>query len=98
MIRTLPTMTIRQNLGELLNEVQYRRDSIVITRAGKPIAALVDVQLFEKIHQMKEHFEKLTKELGQAYQDVDGKIANQEIAEAVNAAKKIKRPLKRSTA
>ena len=31
MQREATAMTVRQNLGELLNEVQYRRDSIVVT-------------------------------------------------------------------
>lgn len=95
MIRTLPTMAIRQNLGELLNEVQYRHDSIVITRAGKPIAALVDVQLFEKIRLMKDQFEKMTTELGKIYQGTDVKIANDEISEAVSSVKHSKRVAKR---
>ncbi|MEB3331520.1 MAG: hypothetical protein VKI83_03390 [Synechococcaceae cyanobacterium] len=32
----------RQNLGDMLNQVQYRHDSIVIKRDGKPMAALVE--------------------------------------------------------
>ena len=40
---------LRQNLGDMLNRVQYRRDSIVITKDGKPVAALVDAALFERI-------------------------------------------------
>ena len=43
MIRESPATTVRKNLGELLNEIQYRRDSILITRGGKPVAALVDL-------------------------------------------------------
>ena len=34
MQREAPAMTVRQNLGELINEVQYRHDRIVITKAG----------------------------------------------------------------
>lgn len=43
MIREAPTMTVRNNLGELLNEVQYRGDSVMITKGGKPVAAIIDV-------------------------------------------------------
>ncbi len=38
-----------QNLGDMLNQVQYRHDSIVIKRDGKPVAELVDTRLFERI-------------------------------------------------
>ncbi len=41
-IRQSAAMEVRNNLGELLNDVQYRGDRIVIARAGKPVAALVD--------------------------------------------------------
>jgi len=37
MIREAPAMTVRQNLGELLNEVQYRHGKVLITKAGKPV-------------------------------------------------------------
>lgn len=33
MLREAPAMTVRQRLGELLNEVQYREDSILVTKA-----------------------------------------------------------------
>ena len=32
--------------GEMLNQVQYRNDAIVINNDGKPVAALVDADLF----------------------------------------------------
>lgn len=51
-IRKSPAMEVRNNLDELLNEVRYRGDRIVITKAGKPIAALVDYRLFERIRRM----------------------------------------------
>jgi prevent-host-death family protein len=33
----------------MLNQVQYRNDSIVINKDGKPVAALVDAELFARI-------------------------------------------------
>jgi prevent-host-death family protein len=89
MIREAPAMSVRQNLGELLNEVHYRHDAIVITKAGKPVAALVDIALFEKICLLDKEFERLTGELAKTYVDADEKIALDEIAEAVNAVRKV---------
>lgn len=88
MIREAPAMTVRQNLGELLNEVQYRRDSVLITRGGKPVAALIDVELFEKVRLLEAEFERLARELAQAYANVDEKTATAEIAEAVKTSRK----------
>ena len=62
MIRKATAMKVRQNLGELLNEVQYRRDSILVTKGGKPVAALVGIGLFEKIRLLDQEFDRVTAE------------------------------------
>ena len=95
MMKETPAVTLRQNLGELLNEVQYRKDTVVITRDGKPVAALVDMQLFEKIHAFREDFEQLLKELRQAYKGVDSETALKEIDEAAAAARGKKKRIKK---
>ncbi len=87
MIKEATAMTVRQNLGELLNGVQYGHDQIVITKGGKPVAAMVDTDLFDKIRLMKHEFNRLTSELATAYQDTAENIAQQEIEEAIKYAK-----------
>ncbi len=59
MITQTSAVVFRQNLGEMLNQVQYRHDSIVINKDGKPVAALVDARLFERIRRMQERFEAI---------------------------------------
>src|SRR3954464_9860795 len=49
----------RQNLGEMLNQVQYRHDTVLINKDGKRVAALVDARLFERIRRMQERFDAL---------------------------------------
>ena len=88
MIRETPAMTVRQNLGELLNAVQYRRDSIVITKSGKPVAALVDIALFEKIRLLDIEFERLAAELAAASEGGQEETIAAEIDEAVDAARR----------
>ena len=88
MIREATAMKVRQNLGELLNEVQYRRDSVLVTKGGKPVAALVDIGLFEKIRLLDKEFDRLTAELAKAYGGIDPAIVVQEIDEAVKTARR----------
>lgn len=88
MIRQASAMKVRKNLGELLNQVQYRRDSVLVTKGGKPVAALVDIALFEKVRLLEKEFERLTAELAKAYAGVVPGTAEAEIAEAVKAARK----------
>ena len=87
MIKEASAMKVRQNLGDLLNEVQYRKGRILITKAGKPVAALVDVALFERIQRLDEEFEKLTDALANAFKDVPSEEGTKWIDEAVRAAR-----------
>jgi prevent-host-death family protein len=88
MIRKSTAVAARQNFGDLLNQVQYRNDSVLITKDGKPVAALVDVDLFERIRRMREDFLRLTDIIGHSYDGVDPAVAEAEIAEAVTFARK----------
>jgi prevent-host-death family protein len=88
MIKEASAMKVRQNLGDLLNEVQYRKGRILITKAGKPVAALVDVALFERIQRLDEEFEKLTQALADAFKDVPPEEGSTMVDEAVRAARK----------
>ena len=88
MIKEATAMMVRQNLGELLNGIQYGHDQVLITKGGKPVAAMVDADLFQKICLMKREFDRLTEMLAAAYSGVDQDVAEREIAEAVRAARK----------
>ncbi|MCW0180643.1 MAG: type II toxin-antitoxin system Phd/YefM family antitoxin [Zavarzinia sp.] len=70
MITEVNAVNFRQNLGEMLNQVQYRNDSIVISKDGKPVAALVDAELFGRIRRMRERFDQLTGRIAEAFADV----------------------------
>ena len=83
MIREAPAMTVRQNLGDLLSEVQYRKGKVIITKAGKPVAALVDIALFERIRKLDEEFERMREELARAFADMSADHAEALVDEAV---------------
>lgn len=51
MLKKISAMKARQNLGQLLNEVSIRGDSYIIERAGKPLAALVDMERFQQLQE-----------------------------------------------
>jgi prevent-host-death family protein len=88
MIRESAAVAARQNFGDLLNQVQYRNDAVVITKDGKPVAALVDVALFERVRRLRDEFMRLTDALSKAYADTETDVAQAEIDEAVVAARK----------
>ncbi len=70
MITETTAVALRQNLGEMLNQVQLRKDSIVITKDGKPVAALIDAKLFERIRLMQERFDAMCARIAEAYASV----------------------------
>jgi prevent-host-death family protein len=70
MINEVNAVAFRQNLREMLNQVQYRHDSILIKKDGKPVAALVDAQLFDRIRRFKDRFDLLSQQIAGAYADV----------------------------
>lgn len=92
MIRETSAMTVRQKFGELLNEVQYRRDRVLITKAGKPVAALIDMALFEKLRKLDKEFDRLTAQLKKAFAKVPPGKGMVLIDEAVRAARKKRAP------
>lgn len=67
MIHEISAVAFRQNLGEMLNQVQYRHDSILIKKDGKPVAALIDARLFERIRRMQVRFDALCHRIETAY-------------------------------
>jgi prevent-host-death family protein len=70
MVTEVSAVNFRQNLGEMLNQVQYRNDAIVINKDGKPVAALVDAELFARIRRMQDRFDGLSQRIAAAYAEV----------------------------
>ena len=85
MITETSAVNFRRNLGELLSQVQYRHDSVVINQDGKPVAALIDIKLFEQIRRMREHFDVLSQNIAAGYVDVSAADAIAEIEAAIAA-------------
>lgn len=87
MITEASAVAFRQNLGEMLNIVQYRNDSVLIKKHGKPVAALIDARLFERIRRMQERFDTLCDRLEQTYTGVPDKEVRAEIERATSRAR-----------
>ena len=87
MINETSAVAFRQNLGEMLNQVQYRRDSIVINKDGKPVAALVDARLFERIRRMQGRFDDLCRRIEVGFAHVPESEGLAEIDAAVAAVR-----------
>jgi hypothetical protein len=67
--------------------VQYRHDSILINRDGKPVAALIDAQLFERIRRLQARFDGLCARPEAGYAEVPEAEGMAEIEAAVAASR-----------
>jgi prevent-host-death family protein len=70
MVTEVNAVQFRQNLGEMLNQVRYRRGSIVIKKDGKPVAALIDAELFARIRRMQDSFDEVSARIAKVFADV----------------------------
>jgi antitoxin YefM len=52
--KTVPVREFRGRLGELLSDVADRRDHVVVTRNGKPAAALIPIGEYEALEETAE--------------------------------------------
>ena len=91
MIRQISAVNFRQNLGEMINQVQYRHDSVVISKDGKPVAALVDARLFERIRRMQGRFDALCSRIEAGFAGVGEAEGLAEIDTAVSAERAARR-------
>jgi prevent-host-death family protein len=84
-LKKISAMKARQNLGQLLNEVSIRGDAYIIERAGKPLAALVDMARFELLQEEQSFALQALNKVWERMAGADP----QEIQEAIEAAETI---------
>jgi len=91
-------MQARQKFGEMMNEVSIREDEYIVERAGKPLVAIIPITEYQKIQKGRDRFFKMVDEIHERVKDIDPEIIDQEIEEAVAAAKKEEKVILKSKA
>ena len=87
MVKKVNALRARKNLGQLLEEVYYKGDQYVIERAGRPMAAVVPVWQLEERGKRRERFFAMVDEVWRRNQGVKPEVIEQEVREAVKAAR-----------
>jgi prevent-host-death family protein len=70
MVTEVSAVNFRKNLGEMLNQVQYRKDAVIVTKDGKAVAALIDAEQFERIRRMREQFDEIRSKIADGFRDI----------------------------
>ncbi len=90
MLKKISAMKARQNLGQLLNEVSLRGDSYIIERAGKPLAALVDLERFQQLQEDQNAALQAVKNIWKKMTGAEALEVQEAIAEAIRVAREVR--------
>ena len=58
-MQTLTTMDLRKNLGQILDMVAEKNESVTISRANKPLAVILSIAEYEEKVQKKNRVQRL---------------------------------------
>ncbi|ARJ65019.1 hypothetical protein WV31_04730 [Magnetospirillum sp. ME-1] len=70
MFSTVDAQTFRNGLGDMINRVQYRGESITVTRSGAAVATLIDPDLFTRVHAMQGRLTPLAESIARAFEEI----------------------------
>ena len=87
MEKTTNSSTLRSKLSQVLDEVQFKQDSYVIERKGRPVAAIVPLTVYENWKRSRERFFETVKRIQEANEDIDPDEVMQDILEAQRAVR-----------
>jgi prevent-host-death family protein len=87
MEKKIGSAAVRRKFGQLLEEVHYRGDTIIVERRGRPMAALVPLDLYENWQELREQFFALIEDAQKRNQDVKSEVIEKEIGDAIRAVR-----------
>jgi prevent-host-death family protein len=87
MFTEVSDIDLSRNLTKLLNQVETSSTSVLIRKDGKPVAALVDAELFARINRVRDRFDGLRSRIAEDYAQTPIEMGLAEI-DAVVAAQR----------
>ncbi|MCG6535170.1 MAG: type II toxin-antitoxin system prevent-host-death family antitoxin [Syntrophales bacterium LBB04] len=88
MVKKLPAIKARQNLGQVMNEVALRGDEYIVERAGKPLVAIISMDRYRMLEQDRISALEALNEIWDKMKEEDPKVVESTIDEAVRAVRK----------
>ncbi len=82
MERKLGVTEAREKFKDIVDQVQYRGDTYVISKHGKPAAAVVPVEVYENWKQERQAFFAALREIQSVNADVDPEQVWQDVLSA----------------
>ena len=88
MLKTISAIKVRQNLGQVMNEVALKEDEYIVERAGKPLVAIIPVEQYQSIKKEREEFFQMVDEIHKEAKKTDRRLIDREIEEAEQSYRK----------
>ena len=85
---TLGVTKAREKLSEIVESVLYQNDAYIISRHGRPAAAVVPIEIYESWKRQRKEMFALIKQFQEASGDADPDEIMQEVLEAQQAVRK----------
>jgi prevent-host-death family protein len=86
--RRISAKDARNNFGDLLGQVRYSGEPVIVEKQGRPFAVLISPEDFERFQTIaKEQFFETVREIQQANKDVDPDQVLADVTEAVEAVR-----------
>ena len=87
MERILGLAKARENFSEIVEQVQYQGESYVISRHGKPAAAVVPVEVYENWKRQRNTFFETIRKLQEANQKFDPDQVWEDVLQAQSSSR-----------
>jgi len=83
--KTINALKARRNLGQLLEEVFYNDDQIMIQRAGKTMAVVISPSEYEAFRKQREEDMRIFDEIREKNKGVKAENLEEDLKEAIGA-------------
>lgn len=83
MFKTISAIKARKNLGEILEEVFYRKDQFLITRRDKAMAVIIPVEDYERLVAQRDEDFAVLDEIRALHPTKSAKDVEQDVTEAI---------------
>ncbi len=88
MLKIISAIKVRQNLGQVMNEIALKEDEYIVERAGKPLVAIIPIEQYQRLKGDREDFFRMVEEIQGKATKIEAKVVDAEIEEAVQAYRK----------
>lgn len=88
MLKRISAIKVRQNLGQVMNEVALKEDEYIVERAGKPLIAIIPIEEYQRMKKEKDDFFQMFEDVQKGVRPAAEKAIDLEIEAAVKSSRK----------